>query len=265
MDTGNGSSGMDDSGRLRSLHPPAGCEGFEIRWCAADNFSGFGEKWLSGCPTMASHIFVNLCKASTLSGIRSGLDTCGGSLEIDGISTAINPPAGPDDFELDNGRVIGDSSDFGNERLSGWPIMLSHFFMKLSESPALIRPVLDHIFINLAESPALSGTRSGLDTCNGSSEVDGSVLSTTVNPSAGPDGCELDNGRATNDSGLWKEWLSGWPMVLSHTFMNRSESSALSIARWVLGSCDGSLETEGGGFDDGRVADDSAGLGESIE
>jgi hypothetical protein len=70
-------------------------------------------------------------------------------------------------------------------------------------------------------SPRLGGAWSRLDTGDGSSGIDGSGFSTSVDPPAGPEGGELDDGRAAGDSsGFAKIWPSGWPKSLSHSSSN---------------------------------------------
>jgi hypothetical protein len=165
---------------------------------AADDTSGFA---LEGWPMMSSHILINPCMSSALSRARSGLDTCDGPLGIEGsgFSTAIDLSEGPDICEIDGGRVADNASGTGEKWASGWPMRLTHILFN--------------------SSPTLSGTRSELDTCCGSFEIDGSGFLTATDPSASPGGRELDNGRvaddppggcaAGNSSGFETEWLSG--------------------------------------------------------
>jgi hypothetical protein len=167
------------------------------------------------------------------------------------------------DAKLNNVCAADDSSGWA---LSGWPMMSSHIFINPSSALSDARSELDtcdgsseidgngfakewllgrpmmssHIFISPSESSALSGAYSELDTCDGPSELAGSGFSTAFDPSAGPDGSEIDDGGEADDSsGFAKEWLLGWPMMSSHIFIIPRESSALSGARSGLDTCDG--------------------------
>jgi hypothetical protein len=108
---------------------------------------------------------------------------------------------GPNGGELDDGRAADDSSVFAKKWLSGWPKRLSHS----SFSPL----------------PGLGGACSGMDAGDGSSGIDGSGCLRPVHPSGGPDGGELDDGPAADDSSVFaKKWLSGWPKRLSQSSFN---------------------------------------------
>ncbi len=61
---------------------------------------------------VSSHIFIN--SSFALSGARTGLGICGGSLEVDvsGFLTAIDPSANPNGCGLDERRIADDSPGF---------------------------------------------------------------------------------------------------------------------------------------------------------
>jgi hypothetical protein len=156
------------------------------------------------------------------------LDTGDGSSGIDGsgCSTSVDPSVGPDGCELDDG-CAADDSGFAKKWLSpGWPKSLSNSSFK--------------------PSPGLGGARSGLDTGDGSSGIDGSGCSTSVHPSVGPDGGELDDGRAADDSsGFAKKCPLGWPKSLSNSAFNLSPG--LGGAWFGLDTGDGSSGTDSSG------------------
>jgi hypothetical protein len=116
----DGSSGIDGSGCSTSVDPSAGTDGCELDGGrAADDSSGFAKKWLSGLPKSLSHNSSN--PLPRLGGAWSRLDTGNGSSGIDGsgFSTSVDPPAGPEGGELDNGRAAGDSSGFAKKMALG--------------------------------------------------------------------------------------------------------------------------------------------------
>ena len=78
---------------------------------------------------------------------------------------SVDPSAGPDGGELDDGRTADDDSGFAEKWLSGWP--KTHG--------------------GLDPSPGLGGAWSGLDTGDGSSGIDGSGCETSVHPPTGLD------------------------------------------------------------------------------
>jgi hypothetical protein len=97
-----------------------------------------------------------------LGGAWSGLDTGDISSRIHGSScmTSVHPLSGPDCGELDDGRAADDPSGFVNKWSSEWPKRHSSF--------------------NL--SPRFSDTSSWPDTGNGTSSIDGSGCSTSIEP-----------------------------------------------------------------------------------
>jgi hypothetical protein len=85
-----------------------------------------------------------------------------------------------------------------------------------SDGPGGATPFINS-YPDSVNDPGFGGAWSRLDTGDGSSGIDGSGCLTSVHPSAGPDGGELDDGRAADDSsGFAKKWLSGsrWPKEL---------------------------------------------------
>ncbi|KAI0276426.1 hypothetical protein BGY98DRAFT_985675 [Russula aff. rugulosa BPL654] len=97
-----------------------------------------------------------------------------------------------------------------------------------------------HILFN--SSATLGDVWTWLDTGNSSSWKGGSGCSTSTDPLAGPDGCELDDGRAADDSSGSE---GKWPCMMSSHILFIS-SARLGGARSGLGT-DCSLEIDGGG------------------
>lgn len=177
LDTSDGSSGIEGSGCLTSVHPSAGPDGREL-----DEV----KKELGGWPKRSSHCSFNpwLGPGSAWSGLDSG----DGSLGIEGSRwlTSVPPSIGPDGRELDDGENWP----------SGWPKRSSHSSFNLSLGPG--------------------DAWSGLDSGDGSSGIEGSGCLTSVHPSAGSNGAEL------NDSSGLAEWSSGTPKSVSTNLSNSS-------------------------------------------
>jgi hypothetical protein len=142
------------------------------------------------------------------------------------LSTSVGTPTGPRGCEPNDERAADGFSEFeGKWSLMSSPHMLFH------------------------TSPRVSGARSGLDTGNSSSWIGGTSCSTSICTPADPDGCELDDGRAANDSGPEGKWPSTRSRHLFHPSLGHSSYSSLRLggARSGLGTCDGPLGTDGSG------------------
>ena len=89
LDSGDSSSGIEGSGCLRSVHPPAGTDGAEL-----DDVSGW--------PKRSSHSSFNLSLESgdPWSGLDSGVGSSG--IEGSGCLRSVHPSAGSDGAELDD-------------------------------------------------------------------------------------------------------------------------------------------------------------------
>jgi hypothetical protein len=83
------------------------------------------------------------------------------------------------------------------------------------ESSHLINSCPDSV-----DDPAFGSARSGLDTGDGAAGIDGSGRSKSVHARSGPDGGELDDGRAADGSSSFAKWFSKWFKYLSHTSSN---------------------------------------------
>ena len=172
--------------------------------------------------------------------------------------TSVVPPGGPDGCVLDNGRVADDLSGCAGKLVS---ISLCHILFHSSPRP-----------------PGLGGAGTWLDTSTGSLWIGGSDCLTSVRPllATGPNGCELDDGPATDVSaGFSGKWRS---MRSRHILFHSSPRppGLGGVGTWLDTSA-GSLWIDGGDcltfvrpplatgpngceLDDGRAADDFAGF-----
>ncbi|KAI0276425.1 hypothetical protein BGY98DRAFT_985664 [Russula aff. rugulosa BPL654] len=117
-----------------------------------------------------------------------------------------------------------------------------------------------HILFN--SSATLSDAWTWLDTGNSSSWKGGSGCSTSTDPLAGPDGCELEDGRAVDDSSSHILFISSARLGGARSGLGTDCSLEIDDGSGWWSSVCPSASPNGCELDDGCVADDSSGFTE---